>query len=238
MTSHRWNKSPFRISIGIAILLASTLIYSPTAGAFSYNRTAAVNYANTWSLSYNTVYPVFSSDDCANFVSQALTTGGVPWALGDGDWSNLSNWWDIPATSPSNVTLIYVLGNQNSNSASLAHGLYDYLNETGVGWQYGSFSYSSGNPAPSEPNSNIVPGDVFFYNFNGTGAGGISHSSFDVLTSGHDSLNPSFVGTLDDEHTGTSIIGRKGVFWTLKPEAVHDGDAWQYFTIWYDHIQA
>jgi len=49
-----------------------------------YNRTAAVDYANTWAYGRNANYPNYGSqgdnpcNDCTNFVSQVLQAGGLP----------------------------------------------------------------------------------------------------------------------------------------------------------------
>jgi hypothetical protein len=49
-----------------------------------YDRTAAVNYADTWAHGRNSNYPNYGNDgdnpcnDCTNFVSQVLEAGGLP----------------------------------------------------------------------------------------------------------------------------------------------------------------
>lgn len=48
----------------------------------SYNRSAAIQYAQKWALSFNPDYPNFETigtdnSDCANFVSQCLLAGGL-----------------------------------------------------------------------------------------------------------------------------------------------------------------
>lgn len=48
------------------------------AASASYNATAAVSYALTYWSNYNSSYRVYSSNDCTNFTSQALTAGGWP----------------------------------------------------------------------------------------------------------------------------------------------------------------
>lgn len=73
-----------------AILL--TMIFSVQAGwvpsanantlGYTYNRAAAVAYANKWSCNgstacRNSAYQDLGSQDCTNFVSQALLAGGV-----------------------------------------------------------------------------------------------------------------------------------------------------------------
>lgn len=46
--------------------------------ARNYNRIAARNYARDYALKYNKSYSVYSGNDCANFVSQALYAAGIP----------------------------------------------------------------------------------------------------------------------------------------------------------------
>lgn len=61
---------------GIIFIIISG-IYS--LQGFSYNRTAAVNYALTWCDTFNLQYGDYSGrgGDCANFVSQCLKAGGL-----------------------------------------------------------------------------------------------------------------------------------------------------------------
>jgi hypothetical protein len=43
----------------------------------NYDRNAAVAYAHKWSTSRNSEYKAYTRGDCANFVSQALSAGGI-----------------------------------------------------------------------------------------------------------------------------------------------------------------
>ena len=55
----------------------------------SYNRQAAVDYADRWWNSANPAYPYFEVD-CTNFISQCLRAGGAPMR----GYPNRSNgWW-------------------------------------------------------------------------------------------------------------------------------------------------
>ena len=60
-----------------------------------YNRTDAVNYALKYALVPNPKYPYFQGDDCTNFISQCLRSGGCenhyhpthPWWFDNDNWS-------------------------------------------------------------------------------------------------------------------------------------------------------
>ncbi len=56
---------------------------------FYYDRQKAVQYAETWWNAYNPRYPKFN-DDCTNFISQCLSSGGFPMIHGSG---RNSGWW-------------------------------------------------------------------------------------------------------------------------------------------------
>ena len=53
----------------------------------TYNRVSAISYANLYAYACNTQYPYFTDNDCTNFVSQCVFTGGVPQS-GDGTCRN------------------------------------------------------------------------------------------------------------------------------------------------------
>ncbi|MFV9505622.1 MAG: amidase domain-containing protein [Oscillochloridaceae bacterium umkhey_bin13] len=77
----------------------ATSVEEPVAlSTITYNRTNAVNYANTWVTSggrrRNSQYPDFSSD-CTNFTSQVALAGGIR-MVGDGscrDENNPREWY-------------------------------------------------------------------------------------------------------------------------------------------------
>lgn len=58
----------------VAIMITSVLI----APAFAYNRNDAVTYANKYAKTHNPTYKYFwAKGNCANFVSQCLSAGGL-----------------------------------------------------------------------------------------------------------------------------------------------------------------
>ncbi|HLR81445.1 MAG TPA: amidase domain-containing protein [Bacillota bacterium] len=108
---------------------------------FSYDRRAAVQYAEYWWNSYNPAYERFSVD-CTNFVSQCLAAGGAPmW----GAPVRERGWW--------------YKDNDWSFSWSVAHSLRWYLS--------GSTSGLTGREV--ERVEDLLPGDVICYDFQGDG---------------------------------------------------------------------
>ena len=68
-----------------------------------YNRTKAKLYIDTYWKNYNSAYPSFhgGGGDCANFVSQVLYAGGIPW-VEDGNpnhYTWFTNWYCKPGAS-------------------------------------------------------------------------------------------------------------------------------------------
>ncbi|APM40804.1 amidase domain-containing protein [Clostridium kluyveri] len=53
------------------------------SGFSNYNRSSAVSYMNSYWNIYNPSYTNHYPDDCCNFVSQILYSGGVP---GSSSW--------------------------------------------------------------------------------------------------------------------------------------------------------
>ncbi|MFD1037601.1 amidase domain-containing protein [Virgibacillus byunsanensis] len=108
---------------------------------FSYNRLAAVKYAERWWNSYNPAYEKFDVD-CTNYVSQCLSAGGAPTY---GAPNRGSGWW-------------YSGGNW-SYSWAVAHSLRWYLS--------GSTKGLKGKEVQSA--NELLPGDIICYDFQGDG---------------------------------------------------------------------
>lgn len=108
---------------------------------FSYDRRAAVQYAERWWNSYNPNYSTFDVD-CTNYVSQCMRAGGAPMRgmpdRGNGWWYQNENW---------------------SFSWAVAHSLRWYLS--------GSTAGLKGKELESA--SELIPGDVICYDFQGDG---------------------------------------------------------------------
>lgn len=108
---------------------------------FTYDRLAAVKYAEHWWNSYNPAYKKFEVD-CTNYVSQCLRAGGAP-MRGIPDQSK--GWW--------------YQGSEWSFSWAVAHSLRWYLSGSTEGLQ--------GKEVESA--SDLHPGDVICYDFQGDG---------------------------------------------------------------------
>ncbi|WP_339197286.1 amidase domain-containing protein [Solibacillus sp. FSL R5-0449] len=115
----------------------------------TYNRAAAVDYANRWWDSFNPEYPVFR-DDCTNFISQCLRAGGAPMR---GAPNRGQGWWMIGQPE------------RWSYSWSVAHSLRWYLETSTQGLRATRVNSAS----------ELQLGDIIFYDF--TGDGRIDHST-------------------------------------------------------------
>ncbi|WP_026905602.1 amidase domain-containing protein [Paucisalibacillus globulus] len=121
-------------------LLPDTLKSNSTE-RFTYDRRAAVQYAERWWNSYNPEYHKFEVD-CTNYISQCLRAGGAPMRgapnRNQGWWYSGSNW---------------------SYSWAVAHSLRWYLTGSTQGLK------ATEVESPSE----LQPGDVICYDFEGDG---------------------------------------------------------------------
>jgi hypothetical protein len=108
---------------------------------FSYDRHAAVQYAERWWNSYNPEYRVFDVD-CTNYISQCLKAGGAPMR---GAPVRDRGWW--------------YTGDNWSYSWAVAHSLRWYLS--------GSTEGLKGREV--EKPEDLLPGDVICYDFQGNG---------------------------------------------------------------------
>jgi len=108
---------------------------------FTYDRLAAVKYAEHWWNSYNPTYRKFDVD-CTNYISQCLRAGGAPMR---GMFDRGKGWW--------------YQGNNWSYSWAVAHSLRWYLSGSTAGLQ--------GKEVASA--ADLYPGDVICYDFQGDG---------------------------------------------------------------------
>ncbi|RLL44959.1 hypothetical protein D8M04_08780 [Oceanobacillus piezotolerans] len=108
---------------------------------FSYDRRAAVQYAERWWNSYNPAYRIFDVD-CTNYISQCLRAGGAPMR---GAPVRERGWW--------------YSGSSWSYSWAVAHSLRWYLSGSRQGLK-GKELYSA---------EDLLPGDIICYDFQGDG---------------------------------------------------------------------
>ena len=107
----------------------------------TYNREAAVAYAQKWWNSYNPRFPMFDVD-CTNYISQCLFAGGAPMR---GQPNRERGWWLSSETW--------------SLSWSTPHSLRWYLAGSTKGLQATQVN------SPDQ----LMPGDLIFYDFQGDG---------------------------------------------------------------------
>lgn len=166
--------------IGLFVLLASV-----SSAAASYNRTAAVNYADAWTHGRNSAYRNYDPNDCTNFASQILAAGGVPQIYGDGYVQHDQNWFNVS------------LG--NSYSWSAANNMKDHFNLT-------PSRYATRSSVGS-----LFAGDIIFMKFSGDSVP--NHTRIVVGTGYSSSDGTSYpagtLGTLIDQHSND----KKHVLW-------------------------
>ena len=136
----------------------------PMANTFTYKRVDAANYANKYTSNakghncgkiihkgktalqdyskYNSEYDHYCSNDCANYVSQAMLAGGVPtdntWYPGSTTWINCDklasyftethNWWQTTNFEKCNAGGIIAL--YNKKDVDLTHVMMTVKNDT------------------------------------------------------------------------------------------------------------
>lgn len=109
--------------------------------SFQYDRLKAVQYAERWWNDYNPAFKSFDVD-CTNYISQCLHAGGAPMQ----GYSNRSKGW-------------WMRNNNWSYSWSVANSIRWYL----PGSKTGLRAKEVNNP------SQLLPGDVICYDFQGDG---------------------------------------------------------------------
>ena len=205
---------------GVYLSLGSdgNVVLNGTSGPWNtqsqvYNRQGAVNYANTWALSANPNYPRFS-DDCTDFLSQAVNAGGGYPQVGGSSQTDDTQWWIHNGT----------FGFSWSHSWSVALDNLTFFQNQWPGGSMGSLP-PGGTYNPYLPGAMTI-GDTIYYDW-GVGQG-ISHSTIVVSPYGEDSGSPGYYGALVDEHTND----RSNVVYNLGPYNVY----WQTTTLYFEHI--
>lgn len=181
---------------------------TPPPGNSGYSGIGAANYANTYWSNYNSPRYQTISNDCTNFVSQALEWGGMPFTgLSTPGYPSLSPtqaWWYRDAYDPIAGASTY----EHPNSWTVAEDLREYLVWDNPGGIYeGTYGPSQmGNQYTPGP---VVTGDVMFYRWNGGSTE--NHVSIQVGI-GTDPAS-GWYGNLVDTHT----TNHHDAFWSLKP---------------------
>ena len=183
MGMHIGGRWPF---VAVLALGLTVVVASPT---LAYNPTAAAQYADQWALSRNPAYRQYS-EDCTNFVSQALHAGG--YAYTGSSKTHYQSW--------------YYNSSENSFTWSVAPDLLNFLYYDYPG------GFPTGYHAPNQSNySGGSVGDVIFYDWGSAYHNGVSHATIQVAR-GTDPVSMWF-GDLVDEH----VHDRKHAIWNLRP---------------------
>lgn len=130
---------------------------NPSESTLAYNRTNAINYATTWWNGQNSSYPDFGSNDCTNFISQAMKAGGFSmYGTGDGCRDeNTQTEWYVKSKNPP----IWCLGSNRKWEWSTAWSVvYDFRRyftyhnnyASALGW----------TTSASTAKSLLAPGDI------------------------------------------------------------------------------
>ena len=155
-------------------LLASGLAAVNCQSAVAYDGASASNYADAYAVNRNTFWLYFPSDDCTNFVSQAIYAGGISRKLG---------WYMYPPSSTS-YTTSWTVSAQN----------YSYMKL----WVASQSGYWTAAQAGAYTPSWHLRGDPVYYDW--TNNGSIDHASMMVGT-GTDPTYNGWTGNVIDEPT-------------------------------------
>ena len=185
-----------RLVLILALAFGFMVVQAPRAHAYSGGNAAA--YADRYAVNGNCGnYPCLS-DDCTNFVSQAVHAGGFSMkgiggsTTDDNNWFIQSCWWCW-------------YGYNWSHSWTVAGDYYTFLQ-----WDYpGGYNWGTKSGSDAEFYSGLDTGDVLFYDWDSNGS--LDHSAIQVSV-GTDPTS-GWYGDLIDEHTSN----RYHAFWSLDP---------------------
>ncbi len=196
-------------ALSVTVVAAIAIALVAPGSALAYDGYAAAMWADAHALSYTCWDPSHpnalpcDTDDCTNFVSDALHYGGgYTEHVGDGNINNNANWWlakNGMGLWVQSRTWLYTSGWPNLYSYQLAHIPGGWLFATYPGNTYTTYN-------------GLGDGDVLFYDW----GGGMIHAAIQT-TAGEDPnwQNGHTTGDLIDEHSTTN---RRRVWWTLSPD--------------------
>lgn len=180
------------------------LIFTFSQGAQAFNKSFAVNYADTYWQNYSPYYRSFTAD-CTNFVSQIMRSGGL---------ANTGGWYY-------NNTISY------SRTWTVADDLKEYI-KNNVGYKIGSWS-KYGTPQPYhtyayvDNSNNLYGGDeVIFYTWDKGGT--MDHASFCVRNGKCQYSLPNRYGDLINQH----VTDRQNCIWHLDTVNNHSETTYVY----------
>jgi hypothetical protein len=215
-------RSKKALLFGLAVIFMVAL--TPAQSAIAYNGQGASDYAEYWWNKRNSNYPSYSQD-CTNFVSQALHSGGGFSYVNKGaDFQDDHNWWGFWDN---------VLGFKMSNSFIRVQDLYNFLIWHNPGGYPEGTAHTFEEQVWTYTPDAVIGGDVLFYDFGSGLAEG--HTTLQVTTIGWeeampDRQGPPMYGNLIDEHT----TDRHHIFWSLFTY----NSRWASTTIYFMHISA
>jgi hypothetical protein len=180
-------------SLAITLMLFST-------NAIAYDRTAAKTYADKYALSYNSAYTKFT-DDCTNYVSQALHAGGIAQKVYYVSGAPFS-------TSDDHYWFWNTSTKAHSYSWTVAKDLWTYLlSYSSHGDIAGTYDGDIGNNKYNP----LLSGDLVAYNWGEHDLGKANHWAMEI-TYGTDP-DSGWTGDLVDAHS----TNHKHAYWTLQP---------------------
>jgi len=187
----------------VSVVLFTSLTFVFASGAFAYNPVSAASFADRWVLSSNwcTGRLCFtgSGNDCANFVSYSLQSGGGYAEVGypTGSTTDDHNWYVFYNS--------YYHFYRYTHSWSVANDLYWFEI-----WHYpGGFLAGTDSGDAANINDGLIPGDLVFYDWDSNGTQ--DHVAIQVAH-GTDP-DKGWYGDLVDAHTNN----RYHAFWSLRP---------------------
>ncbi|MCR1934737.1 amidase domain-containing protein [Clostridium tepidum] len=133
-----------------------------------YSASSAVQYAKKWAYSRNPNHKDWGSNDCTNFVSQAVHAGGIPssstWYSGSNAWIRVINFYSYMRNNrytfggdySSNSRLGDVIQLYNKNKVNWTHSVI-ITGSTGHGWLYRGHSSNRLN----YPIANVYPSSTY-----------------------------------------------------------------------------
>lgn len=178
-----------RQSLWRATVLACVYVLIVMSSAFAYTRSDAAAYADDWWNDYNPFF-IRYNDDCANFVSQSVFSGGYPM-----NFSTNNPWWY--QYDPASNSLSWSIVSYNRGF---------FLNDTNPGGYIVNSFYGVKTHSISG-----VRGDIVYYDFRGDRYFDTDpHESLIAVTNGWATSTNDY-GALVDAHTNA----RHHEYWTL-----------------------
>lgn len=182
-----------------AVLAAIVILFAlPAGAALAYCPSCAANYADEWANDYNPFWPRIT-DDCTNFVSQAVFAGRYPMTGVGGSLSDDHNWY---------ASSVYT-GWRWTHSWSFSQGFRNFL----------IYDRPGGSPMAIRPGSSpladstVGTGDVLFYDWDPNHPdGGSEPWDHATIVTGYGNTADGKYGDYVDGHTSA----RYHDFWTLK----------------------